>query len=159
QREPTLNGVSFEIAPGERALLLGPSGCGKSSLALCFNATIPRSIPATLSGRITLADRPTRERSPGDWAATIAYVFQDPDSQLCTLTVEDEIAFALENQNMPAPEIDRRIDRTLDQVGLSREWRKARTQHMSGGEKQKLLLAAALAQDAALYVFDEVTSQ
>jgi energy-coupling factor transporter ATP-binding protein EcfA2 len=159
QRAPTLRDVSFQIVPGERALLLGPSGCGKSSLALCLNGIIPQSVPATLSGRITLAGLPANERSPGEWAATIAYVFQDTDSQLCTLTVEDEIAFALENRNLPPAEIAWRIDHTLDQVGLPRHWRKARTQRLSGGEKQKLLLAAALAQDAALYVFDEVTSQ
>ncbi len=159
QPEPTLRELSLRIRPGERALLLGPSGCGKSSFALCLNGLIPHSIPAALTGRLTLAGEPVKGRTPGAWAATIAYVFQDPDSQLCTLTVEDEIAFALENRSLPPTEIERRIDRVLGQVGLPREWRRARSQRLSGGEKQKLLLAAALAQDAALYVFDEVTSQ
>ncbi len=123
QPEPTLRELSLRIRPGERALLLGPSGCGKSSFALCLNGLIPHSIPAALTGRLTLAGEPVKGRTPGAWAATIAYVFQDPDSQLCTLTVEDEIAFALENRSLPPTEIERRIDRVLGQVGLPSRWK------------------------------------
>src|SRR5262249_54164257 len=89
----------------------------------------------------------------------IAYVFQDPDSQLCALTVEDEIAFALENRCMEPAAIDRCVDAALAEAGLPIDFRRRRTQTLSGGEKQKVLLAAALAQDAPIYVFDEVTSQ
>ena len=115
---PSLENLSLGLAPGERALLLGPSGCGKTSLALCLNAIIPRAIPASVAGRIDVAGEPVSSRQTGDWAEVIAYVFQDPESQLCALTVEEEIAFALENRSLPPAEIDRRIDATLSQVGL-----------------------------------------
>jgi energy-coupling factor transport system ATP-binding protein len=94
-----------------------------------------------------------------EFARDIAYVFQDVDSQLCALTVEDEIAFALENRCVAPAEIDRRIDAALAEAGLAIDYRRRRTQTLSGGEKQKVLLAAALAQDASIYLFDEVTSQ
>ena len=155
---PTLRDLSLRVDPGERVLLLGPSGCGKTSLALCLNGIIPQSIPASLEGTIELAGRSVGRDPPGAWAETIAFVFQDPDGQLCTLTVEDEIAFALENRALPPAEIDRRIDATLDRVGLPRAWRQRASRVLSGGEKQKLLLAAALAQDAPIHLFDETTA-
>ncbi len=155
---PTLSDLSLRIDPGERVLLLGPSGCGKTSLALCLNGIIPQSIPASLAGVIELAGRPVGREPPGAWAETIAFVFQDPDSQLCTLTVEDEVAFALENRALPPAEIDARIDTALDRVGLPRAWRQRASRFLSGGEKQKLLLAAALAQDAPIHLFDETTA-
>jgi energy-coupling factor transport system ATP-binding protein len=142
---PTLSDLTLRIDPGTRVLLLGPSGCGKTSLALCLNGIIPQSIPASLAGTIELAGRAVGRTPPGAWAETIAFVFQDPDSQLCTLTVEDEIAFALENRALPPGEIDRRIDGALAHVGLPRAWRQRASRFLSGGEKQKLLLAAALA--------------
>jgi len=155
---PTLRELSLRVDPGERILLLGPSGCGKTSLALCLNGIIPQSIPASLEGAIALAGRPVGIEPPGAWAETIAFVFQDPDSQLCTLTVEDEVAFALENRALPPAEIDGRIDGALDRVGLPQAWRQRASRFLSGGEKQKLLLAAALAQDAPIYLFDETTA-
>jgi energy-coupling factor transport system ATP-binding protein len=156
---PVLRDLSFRIAAGERVLLLGPSGCGKSSLALTLNGLVPQSIPAQLAGEIDIQGRPVAARRVADFAPTIAYLFQDADSQLCALTVEDEIAFALENRSLPTAEIDQRIDRALAAVALRRAFRARRTQTLSGGEKQKVMLAAALAQEAAIYVFDEATSQ
>src|SRR5262249_39744664 len=89
----------------------------------------------------------------------IAYVFQDPDSQLCALTVEDEIAFALENRCMEPAAIDRCVDAALAEAGLPIDFRRRRTQTLSGGEKQKVLLAAVLAKDAPTHVCEEVPSQ
>ena len=151
--------VSLRIEAGERVLLLGPSGGGKSTLALCLNGLVPKSIAAAVVGAVRVRGRDVRDGSVPEFAGDIAYVFQDVDSQLCALTVEDEIAFALENRCVAPVEIDRRLDAALEQAGLPVEFRRRRTQTLSGGEKQKVLLAAALAQDAAITVFDEVTSQ
>lgn len=156
---PALSGVSLRIGPGERVLLLGPSGGGKSTLALCLNGLVPKSIPARVEGEVRVLGRSVRGGSVAAFARRVAYVFQDVDSQLCALTVEDEIAFALENRCVPPAEIDRRVDAALAEAGLASDVRRRRTQTLSGGEKQKVLLAAALAQDAPVYVFDEVTSQ
>jgi energy-coupling factor transport system ATP-binding protein len=156
---PVLRDLSFCIGVGERVLLLGPSGCGKSSLALTLNGLVPQSIPAQVMGEIDIQGHPVAPRRVADFAQTVAYLFQDADNQLCALTAEDEIAFALENRGLPPPEIDRRIDRALAAVALPLAFRDRRTQTLSGGEKQKVMLAAALAQEAAIYVFDEATSQ
>jgi energy-coupling factor transporter ATP-binding protein EcfA2 len=156
---PALREVTLTIAKGERVLLLGPSGCGKSTLGLCLNGLVPKSMPARLTGDVSVLGRRVRQHGVADFADCIAYVFQDVDSQFCALTIEDEIAFALENRLVPPAQIDRRIDAALAQVGMPAAFRTRRTQTLSGGEKQKVLLAAALAQDAAIYVFDEATSQ
>jgi energy-coupling factor transport system ATP-binding protein len=156
---PALRDVTLRIAEGKRLLLLGPSGCGKSTLGLCLNGLVPKSIPARVHGEVHVCGRRVRDHGVADFAETLAYVFQDVDSQLCALTVEDEIAFALENRAVSPAEIDRRIDAALAQAGLPAGFRGRRTQTLSGGEKQKVLLAAALAQDAAINVFDEATSQ
>jgi energy-coupling factor transport system ATP-binding protein len=156
---PALSDVSLWIGAGERVLLLGPSGGGKSTLALCLNGLVPRSIPARVEGEVRVLGRSVRGGSVAEFARDIAYVFQDVDSQLCALTVEDEIAFALENRCVAPAAIDRRIDAALTEAGLPIAFRRRRTQTLSGGEKQKVLLAAAVAQDAPIYVLDEVTSQ
>jgi energy-coupling factor transport system ATP-binding protein len=156
---PTLTGVSLDVRPGERVLVTGPSGSGKSTLALCWSGIVPHSIPARLSGRIELCGHDVAKTRVADLARDIAYVFQDADTQLCALSVEDEIAFALENRCMPAPEIDRRIAAAMSLLGLPAEMRRRDTLSLSGGEKQRVVLAAALAQDVPVYVFDEPTSQ
>lgn len=155
--DPILSGLDVRIGDGETALLLGPSGCGKSSLALCLAGLYPHAIDSEVRGRVLVYGKPVAERAAGDapWAAGI--VFQDFESQFCLLRVEEEIAFCLENLGCPREEMDGRISGALAAVDLG-AWRKAPIHELSGGMKQRLALACAIAMETRLLVLDEPTS-
>lgn len=142
---------------GEAILILGPSGCGKSTLTLCLNGLIPHTIGGEMTGQVLIAGRSTRETSVGELARQVGIVFQDPESQFCTLTVEDEVAFGLENLGLPQGRMGERIEAALAQVGLAGE-QATRLDRLSGGMKQRLALACLLAMQPQILVLDEPTS-
>ena len=150
--------VTLRVARGERVLLLGPSGCGKSTLLHSLTGLIPRSIPAERSGEIALFGTPVDTRPPADWAARVAFLFQDADQTLAGFTVADEIAFSLENRAVPPECIAAGVDRALADVNLPAEWRERRIATLSGGQKQLVALAAVLAQGADILIADEPTA-
>lgn len=153
----TLQEISLTLHRGERVLLLGPSGSGKSSLALCLNSLIPHSIEAELGGSLVVFGQKTLDTTLAYLAKYVGIVFQDPESQFCTLTVEDEIAFGLENLKVSRSKIEKRIVGALQQVGMV-EHIHTRLDRLSGGMKQRAALAAILAMDPDLLILDEVTS-
>ncbi|WP_374017051.1 ABC transporter ATP-binding protein [Paenibacillus thiaminolyticus] len=155
--DPILSGIDVRIGDGETVLLLGPSGCGKSSLALCLAGLYPHAIDSEVRGRVLMYGKPVAEQAAGDapWAAGI--VFQDFESQFCLLRVEEEIAFCLENLGCPREVMDGRISGALAAVDLG-AWRKAPIHELSGGMKQRLALACAIAMETRLLVLDEPTS-
>ena len=149
--------VSLEVARGDVVLVLGPSGCGKSTLTLALSGLIPNSISAKVEGEVWLGGERISELPAREPAARVAMVFQDPDAQIVTTTVMDEVAFGAENLGVPAAEIERRIEHALRRVRL---WER-RDEHpdvLSGGEKQRLAIAAAIAQGSPLLVLDEPTA-
>lgn len=150
--------VSLSIKPGERVLLLGPSGSGKSTLLQTLTGIIPHTVPANVEGTVQIGDVDASSRSPAGWAGTVAQFFQDADQTLTGLRVEDEIAFALENQGLPEAEIARRVGEAMRRVGLPQDWRQRRTSTLSSGEKQMVALAATLIAEAPLFVADEPTA-
>ena len=154
---PALNDVSFSVEQGETLLLLGPSGSGKSTIGLCLAGLIPASIPAVMQGTIMLDGQDAADLSVGERTARIGMVFQDPEAQFCMLTVEDEVAFGLENMAMPREEMAERISEALDRVGLG-ERRHERVDRLSGGQKQRLALACVLARRPAVLFLDEPTA-
>ncbi|MCM8748562.1 energy-coupling factor ABC transporter ATP-binding protein [Thermomicrobiaceae bacterium CFH 74404] len=154
---PALEEVSFSIQPGELALVLGPSGCGKSTLALCLNGVIPQAIGAMMDGQVRVAGLDTRHAPLNRLSEKVGVVFQDPESQFCLLTVEEEIAFGLENLGIPPGEMPGRIAAALELVGLS-ELRDRRIDRLSGGQKQRLALACVLAMEPQVLVLDEPTA-
>jgi energy-coupling factor transport system ATP-binding protein len=158
RKRPALRHVSFRLARGESLLILGPSGCGKSTLALCLNGAIPHFVEGELAGRVVVDRRPTRQTSMAELARRVGIVFQDPEAQFCMLTVEDEVAFGLENLAIPRAEMEPRIAEALAWVGLL-ERRRERIERLSGGQKQRLALACVLAQRPEVLVFDEPTAQ
>jgi energy-coupling factor transport system ATP-binding protein len=150
--------VDLAIRSGERVLLLGASGSGKSTLLLTLTGLIPRSIPATVSGRISIFGADNRTRPAWGWATEVAHYFQDADQTLCGMRVEDEIAFPLENRAVPPPCIATAVSGAMRRLGLPEAWRRRSTSTLSGGERQLVALAATLAQDAPLFVTDEPTA-
>jgi energy-coupling factor transporter ATP-binding protein EcfA2 len=158
RRNPTLRDVSLRIRAGESVLVLGPSGCGKSTLALCLNGAVPQAISGDLRGTVRVDGLDTRRASMADLAQRVGIVFQDPEAQFCMLSVEDEVAFGLENLAVPRAEMDRRIDESLGMVGLVHR-RHERIERLSGGQKQRLALACVLVQQPGILVLDEPTAQ
>ncbi|MFF2388098.1 ABC transporter ATP-binding protein [Agromyces sp. NPDC058104] len=149
--------VSFAVAPGEVVLILGPSGCGKSTLALALDGLVPHAVPAELDGTVRVAGLDSRDHPVGVLSEHVAMVFQDPDAQIVTGTVLDEVCFAPENQLVGASEVLARAERALKLVGL---WdrRTENPDRLSGGGRQRLAIACALAMAAPVLVLDEPTA-
>lgn len=153
----TPSDVSFAVRPGEVVLVLGPSGCGKSTLALALNGLIPHDVHADLEGTVLVSGRDTRDATVGELSASVATVFQDPDAQVVTGTLFDEVAFGPENLLVPADEVLDRVERALRTVGLW-ERRDENPDVLSGGGRQRLAIACALALESPVIVLDEPTA-
>lgn len=157
-----LEDVNLTVDQGSFVLILGQSGAGKSTLALNLVGIYPDFFGGRNEGRILLnhAEKGLvnrRELSAGERFATVNMLFQNPEDQIVTLTVEEEVGFALENYLVPTHEISGRIDRALDLVGLN-GFRERSTVKLSGGEKQRVALAAMLAMEPRVLILDEPTS-
>jgi energy-coupling factor transporter ATP-binding protein EcfA2 len=157
QQKNVLKGINLQINKGEKVLILGPSGGGKSTLALTLNGIIPRSIEAKMSGKVMVDGNDPNELSFREISERVGILFQDPETQFCMLTVEDEVLFGLENLCLPREEMEIRLEKSLDLVGL-KNWRKAQINELSGGMKQKLGLACLLAMDPEVFILDEPTA-
>jgi energy-coupling factor transport system ATP-binding protein len=149
--------VSFDVAPGEVVLLLGPSGCGKSTLALALNGLVPHAVPAELSGTVTVGGMRTAVETVARLSERVAMVFQDPDSQMVTGTLLDEVAFGPENLLVDRDEVLARAEESLRQVGLWHR-RDDNPDTLSGGGRQRLAIACALAMKTPVLVLDEPTA-
>ena len=155
---PALSDVSLRIEAGQFALVVGPSGSGKSTLLRCINGLVPHFSGGTFAGRVTVAGLDTREHPPRDLASAVGFVFQDPEAQFVTERVEDELAFALENAGVPPLTMRKRVEEVLDALGIA-ALRKRAVSSLSGGEQQRVAIAAALALQPKVLVLDEPTSQ
>ena len=153
----TPDGVSLTVRPGEVVLVLGPSGCGKSTLALALDGLVPHAVPAELAGTVSIAGLDSREHPVGVLSEHVAMVFQDPDAQVVTGTLLDEVCFGPENQLVPVAEVQARAERALKLVGLW-ERRGDNPDRLSGGGRQRLAIACALAMAAPVLVLDEPTA-
>ncbi len=138
-------------------LLLGPSGSGKSTLALALNGLIPQSVPASVTGSVEVAGLDAATTPVARLSTHVGMVFQDPDAQLVTGTVLDEVAFGPENLRLPVDEVLARSEAALRRVGLW-ERRADNPDRLSGGGRQRLAIACALALGSPLLVLDEPTA-
>lgn len=146
-----LENINFFVNQGEFISIMGPNGCGKSTLARLLNGTLlPTSGEVHIDGLNTKTNVSEVKRKVG-------MVFQNPDNQIISSTVEEEIAFGLENLCIPAKKIGPIIKNTLNEVGLD-GFEKKSINSLSGGQKQKLIIAGVLAMKPDIIVFDEPTS-
>lgn len=162
---PALDGVSLSIAEGEVVGLAGPTGAGKTTLCLALTGLVPHSTGGTLAGSVKLGGRESRDTPLGDLLspldadrALVAVTFQDPESQIVGMTVEEDLAFGAENLGVPREEINRRIDQALEFVRLQ-GFRDSFPYSLSGGQKQRVAIAAAIVMRPRLLILDEPTSE
>ncbi len=152
-----LNNINLTIEKGSFTVLLGPSGAGKTTLCLAIAGAVPHYFGGSLSGTVYVNGIATKDCAMHDLSKTVGSVLQDYETQLVTMTVEEEVAFNLENMGMTDTEIAPRIKETLEIVGLTgRE--KAEVASLSGGQKQRLVLASVLASHPEILVLDEPSS-
>jgi len=154
---PVLKGVSLSLAQGECLGLLGPTGTGKSTLCLTLNGIIPHLTGGTFRGEVWVAGRNTKESDPGELSQVVGLVFQDPESQLFNMTVEDELAFGPESLALSPRQIEVRVGEALETMGIA-DLRHRSPLELSGGQKQRVALAAMLAMRPAVLVLDEPTA-
>ena len=156
--KPALSGINLGIEEGEFVLVAGASGSGKSSLARVLAGLIPDFYGGRFGGRVYFQGREMRRIDRRKLARQVGMVFQDPEKQLVLTGVEAEIAFGLENLGLPQKEMFRRVAEVISFLGLT-ELRQEFTATLSGGQKQKLVLAAVLAMQPQVLILDEPTSQ
>ncbi|NFV11829.1 ABC transporter ATP-binding protein [Clostridium sporogenes] len=149
--------INIKVKRNKVTLLTGKSGCGKSSLLMYITGVIPDIIEGNISGEIIYKGENIENKGVKTVSGEIVYMFQDPDSQLCTFTVEDEIAFGLENIKVDPSHMDNIIDEVLDRIGI-KHLKKRQLNQLSGGEKQKVALASILALDPEVILMDEPTA-
>jgi len=155
---PALREVTLRIAEADFVLVTGSSGAGKSTLLRCLNGLVPHFTGGRVEGRVTVAGHDPLAEGPQALSRIVGFVFQDPEAQFVVDRVEDEIAFALENAALPPTEMRRRVEEVLDLLGLG-PLRDRQLDTLSGGEKQRVAIAAALALRPRVLVLDEPTSQ
>ncbi len=153
-----LTGVDLSVQAGEVLLVIGSSGSGKSTLLRAANGLVPHATGGRLDGEVVAFGRSTRSHHPRELADVVGFVSQDPEAQLVVDEVEHDVAFVLENLGMPAIEMRRRVEETLDALAIAHLRRRAPST-LSGGERQRVAIAGALAAAPSALVLDEPTSQ
>ena len=154
QKKPTLQDINLDIYPGERVLIAGPSGSGKSTLAACINVLNPFSNPGACSGTLTVDGVDAPHSSIFELAGHVGTVLQDPDGQFIGLTVGEDIAFSLENNCTPQPEMKEIVQHAAELVGIENHLGFA-PHELSGGQKQRVSLAGVMVDDVKILLFDE----
>lgn len=157
---PALRKVSLTVPPGQFLAVTGPNGAGKTTLSYILSGFIPHHFGGTLRGEINVDNLNLSQSSLGEIAGRIGLVFSNPFNQIsgARFTVEEEVAFGLENMGIPRPEMIERVLQILKVTGLS-EVAGRSPYALSGGQQQRLALASMLVMEPRLLVLDEPTSQ
>jgi energy-coupling factor transporter ATP-binding protein EcfA2 len=151
---PALQHVNLAVRPGEIVLLTGPAGSGKTTLCSCINGLVPHYHEGSLTGQVLVRGYDTKRARIGGLSSLVGLVFQDPESQLVTASVADEVAFGPENLGVPREEITRRVAEALQATRLT-GYDERDPFSLSGGEQQATVIAAIYAMHPEIYVMDE----
>ncbi|WP_422771477.1 ABC transporter ATP-binding protein [Plantactinospora sp. WMMC1484] len=154
---PALRDVTLTIDEGELCLVVGHTGSGKSTLLGAINGLVPHFTGGTLTGRVTVADRSTAEHPPREFAELVGVVGQDPVAGFVTDTVEEELAYGMEQLALTPTVMRTRVEETLDLLGLA-DLRHRGLHELSGGQQQRVAIGAALTAHPRVLVLDEPTS-
>lgn len=154
QKQPTLHDVSLQVAWGEKIAVIGASGSGKSSLVHLMNGLIPHRYKATVTGTVHVGGVDTQHAPLVETSSTAGTVLQDSDAQFVGLTVAEDIAFSLENQQMPVGDMPPTVRRVAARVGVA-ELLHQSPHVLSGGQKQRVAVAGVLVDDVDILLFDE----
>ena len=149
-----LDNVSIEIEKGEFVTILGANGSGKSTICMLANGLIPHAIQGNLEGIVRIFGFDVKEHEVADFTTKVGMVFQEPESQLFCMSVEEEVAFGPENLAVPRDEIRERVEWALELVGM-KGYNDRSPFSLSGGEKQRVAIAAALSMRPEMLVLDE----
>ena len=154
---PTLSHVDLSIDEGELCLVVGQTGSGKTTLLRSINGLVPHFTGGRLGGDVSVGGRSTREFPPRELADLVGVVGQNPATSFVTDTVEDELAYTMENLGIPPDAMRRRVEDTLDLLGLH-ELRNRPLSTLSGGQQQRVAIGAVLSASPLVLVLDEPTS-
>jgi energy-coupling factor transporter ATP-binding protein EcfA2 len=146
--------VFLEVEKGEFVTLLGANGSGKSTICMLANGLIPHALHGDLSGEVRVFGEDVRRHSVAEIATKVGIVFQEPESQLFCMSVEEEVAFGPENLAVPRAEIAERVEWALELVGM-KGYNDRSPFSLSGGQKQRVAIAAALSMRPEMLVLDE----
>ncbi len=156
--QPAIQDASLAVDEGEFLLLAGESGAGKSTLLRALNGLVPHFYGGRISGQVRVAGHDPVAEGPATMSAIVGLVFQDPEAQVVADTVEDELAFGMENAGLPQATMRKRIEEVLDQLSIA-HLRGRRLSTLSGGERQRVAIGAVLTLQPRILVLDEPTSQ
>jgi len=154
QAKPTLHNINLSIKKGEKILIVGPSGSGKSTLGHCLNGLIPFSYNGEITGSLKILGQETQNMDIFKLSKILGTVLQDPDGQFVGLSVYEDIAFALENDNIPQLEMKERVHKAAVMVDME-SFHSSSPYELSGGQKQRTSLAGVLVDDVDILLFDE----
>ncbi|HVQ92169.1 MAG TPA: ATP-binding cassette domain-containing protein [Mycobacteriales bacterium] len=154
---PALTDVTLHVPEGELCLVIGRTGSGKSTLLGAVNGLVPHFTGGRLAGRVTVAGRDTRDHPPRELADVVGFVGQDPAAGFVTDVVTDELAYTMESIGLPPDVMRRRIEDTLDLLGLA-DLRDRPLATLSGGQQQRVAIGSVLTAHPRVLVLDEPTS-
>jgi energy-coupling factor transport system ATP-binding protein len=155
---PTLSDITLDIDPGDFVLVSGPTGCGKTTLLKMLNGIIPHLSKGTIGGMLTIAGKNAFHAPMDDLTREVGIIFQSPDDQIVSNSVEEEIAFGLENMGLEDGAIALEIDSALDRMGIG-DLKYRDTKTLSGGQKQRIVIASQIALHPKILALDEPLSQ
>jgi len=155
--KPSMEKATFSIEKGKFVLLTGPSGCGKTTLCRCLNGLIPNFYSGELTGELEIDGVNVEGKSTAELATHVGFVFQNPENQLFSLSVERDVGFGLENLGVPREEAIERVQWAMRATGVF-ELRDRAPHELSGGQQQRAAIAGILAMRPNILVLDEPTS-